>query len=536
MKNVNKMLGEWCLGKSMGHAKLRAPTSDAGLAQPLKDVRYVNIAIMLRGVDGEEPCGGLATHMGAHRAWAARLYREWTGLLPWRKEQKVLLQKLTLSCHEPILAMATTMGQRKKRHGWPKQQSAKELTRRVIRNTRQLPAKMAPVLRNHLFQVLHGILPTNGSWVPKKGEEHEGPAGCELCGDKKVRETTEHLFVQCRVTKAAIKSLVAEAKDEDRRKLGWLLKAKIQDYDLRTYGMSQERIILTVVLSRAVWRARWDCKGSRLNFQERQRQVMVQFKKASKWAKGGGRRSRDREVEVHDFREMRSALPPAHHAYTDGSAFKYTDYLRLVEMTGPSGCGVFLVMQDGQELFRSRHLGVGTSAVAEVQGMALAAEVFMENEPEDDLPLYFFTDSRAAIKAATGAKTPWWCAEEALRLRELVRTVAETRRVVCFWVPAHAGLRENEVVDRLARRGATGVDSDAGATPDDEHGITKEELVVATALGRRDIDKPVPLDGPSGVLPHRRGPRAERTLGVGCGGQGMPGLPVQDTRAEDAPT
>ena len=133
--------------------------------------------------------------MGAHRAWAARLYREWTGLVPWRKEQKVLLLKLTLSCHEPILAMATTMGQRKRRHQWPTLQSAKGLTRRVILNTRKLPAKMAPVLRNHLFQVLHGILPTNESWVPKKGEEKKGPVGCELCGDKKVRETTEHVLV-----------------------------------------------------------------------------------------------------------------------------------------------------------------------------------------------------------------------------------------------------------------------------------------------------------------------------------------------------
>ena len=130
---------------------------------------------------------------------------------------------------------------------------------------------------------------------------------------------------------------------------------------------------------------------------------MIQFNKARKWTKGGGRRQRDREVEVHDFKEMRSALPPAHHAYTDGSGFKYNDHLRLVEMTGPSGCGAYLVMQDGQEFFRSRHLGVGTSAMAEVQGMVLAARLFLEKEPEDSLPLFFFTDCRAAIKAATGA-------------------------------------------------------------------------------------------------------------------------------------
>ena len=168
--------------------------------------------------------------------------------------------------------------------------------------------------------------------------------------------------------------------------------------------------------------------------------------------------------------------------------------------------------------------------------MALAAELFLENEPDDDLPVYFFTDSRAAIKAATGAKTPWWCAEEARRLRELVMAVAETRRVVCFWVPAHAGLRENEVVDRLARRGATGVDSDEAAVPEDEHTIPKEELVVATALGRRDIDKPVPLDGPGGALRENKGPRAVRAMGAVCERQGRPGGPNLDAGAQDAPT
>ena len=112
-------------------------------------------------------------------------------------------------------------------------------------------------------------------------------------------------------------------------------------------------------------------------------------------------------MEVHDFKEMMDALPLAHHAYTDGSAFKYTDHTGLVEMTGPSGCGAYVLLQDGQELFRSRHLGVGTNAMAEVQGMRDAAALFLENEPEDTQPLYIFTDNRAAIKAATGAKTPW---------------------------------------------------------------------------------------------------------------------------------
>ena len=89
-----------------------------------------------------------------------------------------------------------------------------------------------------------------------------------------------------------------------------------------------------------------------------------------------GWRRRDREVEVHDFEEMRSALPPAHHAYTDGSAFKYTDHLHLVLVVETRA---YVVLQEGKELFRSRHLGVGTNAMAEVQGMSVAARLFLDH-------------------------------------------------------------------------------------------------------------------------------------------------------------
>ena len=91
------------------------------------------------------------------------------------------------------------------------------------------------------------------------------------------------------------------------------------------------------------------------------------------------------------------------------------------------------------------------------------------------------------FKAATGAKTPWWCAEEATDLREAVRKVAESRRVICFWVPSHGGVRGNEVADRLARRGATGVDSDEEASPEDQFTIPKEDLVVTAVLGMKDV-------------------------------------------------
>ncbi len=536
MKQVKDLLGKWCVGKSMQFEKLMAPSTDGGLSQPLKDVRYVNLAIMLRGCTGREEGYGHNMHMGAHRMWAARRYQEWTGQSPWRKEQKVLLQKLTLSCHEPILAMSKTMSVRKSRHGWTKKLSAKEQMRRVIRNTRTLPANLAPVLRNHLFRVLHGLLPTNASWVVMEGKEHEAPRGCDLCGDMEVKENMQHLMVDCKVTKGAIEQIIEEAEEDDKGKLSFLRTATLRDHELRTHRMGKEKLILSVVLSRAVWRARWDCKDSGLNEKERQRQVVLQFQKAGKWAKGGGVRKRDREVEVHDFKEMRKALPPSHHAYTDGSAFKYTDHTGLVEMTGPSGCGVYMVLQDGQELFRSQHLGLGTSAMAEVQGMRAAAAIFLENEPDDNLPFYLFTDNRAAIKVATGAKTPWWCAKEAVELRQAMRKIAESRRVICFWVPSHGGVRGNEVVDRLARRGATGIDSDEKVSPEDRFDIPKEELVVATALWKRDYTSLVALDGPVGVLRDGKGPRAEREIGEILWTNARRDDQLKEGEAEDAPT
>ena len=137
--------------------------------------------------------------------------------------------------------------------------------------------------------------------------------------------------------------------------------------------------------------------------------------------------------------------------------------------------------------------GAGTSAMAEVQGIILAAELFQENEPADDMPLYFFTDNRAAIRVATGAKSPWWCEEEAKRLRELITELAKSRRVTCFWVPGHGKVEGNEIVDRLARRGATGVSSDDAAVVDDKFDIPKEDLISQNVLGDRSSPRLVKL-------------------------------------------
>ena len=123
--------------------------------------------------------------------------------------------------------------------------------------------------------------------------------------------------------------------------------------------------------------------------------------------------------------------------------------------------------------------------MAKVKGLIAAAEYFLWNEPDDEEPLYFFTDNRAAIKVATGAKTPWWCVDEAKMLRTLIEDIAQARRVVCFWVPGHGDVVGNELAGRLAKRGASGILADGEASLDDDYGIPAEELVSMNVLRDR---------------------------------------------------
>ena len=147
--------------------------------------------------------------------------------------------------------------------------------------------------------------------------------------------------------------------------------------------------------------------------------------------------------------------------------------------------------------------------MAEVKGLVAATECFLWNEPDDEEPLFFFTDNRAAIRVATGAKTPWWCVKEAKLLRTLIEDIAQARRVVCFWVPGHGDVVGNELADRLAKRGATGILSDGEATLDDDYGIPAEELVSMNVLGDRRSPEMVCLRT---LLKKRARPRPARAL------------------------
>ena len=55
LEEATKLLEEWCIRKPTTLFRLVAPTADAGLDQPLKDLRFLNVAIMLRGTTSHFP-------------------------------------------------------------------------------------------------------------------------------------------------------------------------------------------------------------------------------------------------------------------------------------------------------------------------------------------------------------------------------------------------------------------------------------------------------------------------------------------------
>ena len=67
----------------------------------------------------------------------------------------------------------------------------------------------------------------------------------------------------------------------------------------------------------------------------------------------------------------------------------------------------------------------------------------------------------------------------------MVQNIADSRKATFFWVPGHGDVDGNELADRLAKRGATGILSDGEATLEDDHGIPADELVSMNVLGDR---------------------------------------------------
>ena len=122
-------------------------------------------------------------------------------------------------------------------------------------------------------------------------------------------------------------------------------------------------------------------------------------------------------------------------AYTDGACSGNP---------GPAGIGVVLVCGDQRKEI-SEYIGHATSNIAEVTAMVRALEAIKDRSRH----VILHSDSEYAIGSVTGTRRVR--ANRALidQARGLAASFAHLRFA---WVPAHAGVAENERCDDLARR------------------------------------------------------------------------------------
>ena len=167
---------------------------------------------------------------------------------------------------------------------------------------------------------------------------------------------------------------------------------------------------------------------------------------------GGGRR--DKEAERRSFLAAVSILPtPAVFVYTDGSSFGNP---------GPSGAG-YAVTTDNTTFYHlsARSLGLGTNNAAELEAIRDATSFLAQDRGSD--PIYIFTDNRLAMHVAMGRVTPDWAAQLSRAIQANIIALAAHRKVYFLWVPGHADVAGNDVADRLAKLGSSGVSGSWGS-------------------------------------------------------------------------
>jgi len=108
----------------------------------------------------------------------------------------------------------------------------------------------------------------------------------------------------------------------------------------------------------------------------------------------------------------------------------------------------------GQSVNRRLSIPLGKHAMgfqSEVYAIfACAHEIEAQNQPEKYEYVSICSDSQAALKALQAAKT----SPLVRQCQQTLNDISARHAVRLYWVPGHAGVRGNEIADRLARSGS----------------------------------------------------------------------------------
>ena len=128
------------------------------------------------------------------------------------------------------------------------------------------------------------------------------------------------------------------------------------------------------------------------------------------------------------------------HIYTDGST---------ENATRNGGCGAYIKRPGKPPFSVSAPGGILCSNYrAEVLALLNATETIISREKKPKKAV-FLTDSLSALQAPMSGEPD----TTQKKLTEHISTLAQTTCVVFQWIPAHTGIRENEMADQLAKEG-----------------------------------------------------------------------------------
>jgi ribonuclease HI len=319
---------------------------------------------------------------------------------------------------------------------------AEILARVVTRDVSELPLRLSCQLRHHAFMLVHNALPTH--WRDRHLPHTLPGTSCALCG--RHPETSSHLFLECCVSKAAIKSILDHFFD--RADLVILPLASIDDIEFRSKLTPNDRLTL-LAFTCAVWKTReLRVRQSDLNLADATRHIATSFASLRATAFASPRKDR-RPVQRQEFLALLPALPPnSLRVFTDGSSY---DALR-------AGAGFTTCAKRRLQFGHSQFLGPATNNFAELTALTLAARYcatrVRDLPPHSRSPVFLLTDNRYAINTATSR----WTAKSNLPAITALKSALK-HLVAINWVPAHCNIFENKLADLLAKRGANGVTS-----------------------------------------------------------------------------
>ena len=437
-------LGHWLIkGNCTNLKRLSAPTHLLGLANPLHDLSKLNVAAILRRRK-EAPVphvsGAYSMLVDDHIGHAAEYYHDLTGLgVQADADQSELMANMVHSDVKPLERLVSTLAARYKRHG--RRVEAKVMLRSIASNALRMPTKLRSAIRNHMFNIVHQCVFTND-----RARAFGQMSGCMFCGHE--REDFQHLFIDCVVAKDAIRAMSVHQKPLFRKAASFLGAAPLADFLLETENMEVMHMRVALCFSLAIWKTRrfYRVAIGAPSLRSAASRVLLEMSPLLYNWQGGGRR--DKEAERRSFLAAVSILPtPATFVYTDGSSFGNP---------GPSGAG-FAVSSDNAIFshLSARSLGHGTNNAAELEAIRDATS-FLAREGGSD-PTYIFTDNRLAMRVAMGRVTPDWAAQLSRAIQANIIALAAHRKVYFLWVPGHADVAGNDVADRLAKLGSSGV-------------------------------------------------------------------------------